>query len=113
MRPSNASHGVRPRPNDVVGLPTLKSFTEAHPVAVKTGLLAYVTVAYAGMEFACVLRITRQGKLVLTFPDRRSWNGVRYSLVAVVDPVLKAQILRLAGTRYLQLLESRKEAALP
>ena len=93
--------------------PTLKSFVPAHPEAVKTGLLAYVTVAHAGVEFACVLRITRQHKLVLAFPDRRTWNGARYSLVAVVDPILKAQILHLAGTRYLQLLESRKEAVLP
>lgn len=94
-------------------IPTLKSFIPAHKEAVKSGLLAYVTVAYAGVEFACVLRITRQHKLVLAFPDRRTWNGARYSLVAVVDPVLKSQILRLAGTRYLRLLESRKEAALP
>ena len=99
--------------SDRLTVPTLKSFTAAHPVAVKTGLLAYVTVAHAGVEFACVLRITLQGKLVLAFPDRRTWNGARYSLVDVVDPVLKGQILRLAGTRYLQLLESRKEAALP
>lgn len=84
-----------------LSVPTIKAFTFARLEDEETGLLAYMTVSHAGIEFACVLRRQATGEYVLALPDRRSKCGARYPVVNVVSPPLRRMILQMAIARYL------------
>lgn len=59
---------------------------------VETGLLAYVSFAFAGLRFEATLRRSRNSRLYIAFPGRISADGERHSLVTPLTPRLRTRI---------------------
>ena len=63
----------------------IRKWTPGNDDDVRAGLLAYVQIAYGDVLIDVTARRTADGRLVLSYPERKDGKGRRHSVVRPID----------------------------
>jgi DNA-binding cell septation regulator SpoVG len=71
---------------------SIRRWTAGTADDVRSGLLAFVQVQYGAVIIDVTARRTADGRLVLSYPERRDRMGRRHSLVRPIDDAARREI---------------------
>lgn len=70
----------------------ITKWTHGSPADLRSGLLAFVQISYGDLLIDVTARRTDDGRLAISFPERRDSMGRRHSVVRPVDDSARSAI---------------------
>ena len=70
----------------------IRTWVRGNADDVRSGLLGYLSIFYGDLVIDVTVRRTAEGRLALSFPERRDKHGRRHSVVRPIDDAARREI---------------------